>query len=76
MESREVLFVLASASKALKAEAALDDLRAIEGRGTNLLLCGTCVNAFDLKDGIAVGAISNMYAISETMLRAASVINI
>ena len=76
MESREVLFVLASASKALKAEAALDDLRAIEARGTKLLLCGTCVNAFEIEGRIAAGAISNMYVISETMLRAASVINI
>ena len=56
--------------------AALDDLRAIKARGAKLLLCGTCINAFDLKDRIAVGEISNMYAISETMLRAASVINI
>jgi selenium metabolism protein YedF len=55
---------------------AIDDLRAIEARGTKLLFCGACVSAFDLKDRIAVGEISNMYAISETMLRAASVINI
>ena len=55
---------------------ALDDLRAIAARGTRLLLCGTCVNAFELKDRIAVGEISNMYAISEAMLRAESVINL
>ena len=55
---------------------ALNDLRAIEARGTKLLLCGTCVSAFEMEGRIAVGAISNMYAISETMLRAASVINI
>ena len=55
---------------------ALDDLRAIEARGAKLLLCGTCVNALGLNDNVAVGEISNMYAISETMLRAASVINL
>jgi selenium metabolism protein YedF len=55
---------------------ALDDLRAVEARGAKLLLCGTCVNAFDLKDRIAVGDISNMYTISEVMLGAASVINL
>jgi selenium metabolism protein YedF len=55
---------------------ALDDLRAISARGTRLLFCGTCVNAFELKDRMAVGEISNMYAISEAMLRAASVINL
>ena len=56
--------------------AALDDLRAIAARGTQLLFCGTCVNAFELTDKMAVGEISNMWAISETMLRAASVINL
>ena len=55
---------------------ALDDLRTIAARGTRLLLCGTCVAAFDLKERVAVGEISNMFAISETMLRAASVINV
>ena len=55
---------------------ALDDLRAIAARGTSLLLCGTCVNAFELSDRIGAGEISNMYAISETMLRAGSVINL
>jgi selenium metabolism protein YedF len=55
---------------------ALDDLRAIAARGTRLLLCGTCVNAFDLANRVGVGTISNMYAISETMLRAGSVINL
>jgi selenium metabolism protein YedF len=56
--------------------AALDDLRAIAARGTQLLFCGTCVNAFELADEMAVGEISNMWAISEAMLRAASVINL
>lgn len=55
---------------------ALDDLQAIAARGTRLLLCGTCVNTFDLKEQIGAGEISNMYAISETMLRAGSVINL
>ena len=55
---------------------AVDDLQAIAARGTRLLLCGTCLNAFELRDQVAVGEISNMYAISETMLQAATVINL
>jgi selenium metabolism protein YedF len=55
---------------------AVDDLQAIAARGTRLLLCGTCLNAFELRDLVAVGEVSNMYAISETMLQAATVINL
>ena len=55
---------------------ALDDLRALAASGAQILLCGTCVNHFELKDEIAVGEISNMYTITETMLEAAKVINL
>jgi selenium metabolism protein YedF len=61
---------------AVAGSAAVDDLQAIATRGTRLLLCGTCLNAFELRDQVAIGEISNMYAISETMLRAATVINL
>jgi selenium metabolism protein YedF len=55
---------------------ALDDLRALVGQGVQVLLCGTCVAHFELKDKVAVGEVSNMYTITETMLRAAKVINV
>ena len=55
---------------------ALDDLRALADQGVQILLCGTCVGHFGLKEKVAVGEVSNMYAISEAMLRAAKVINL
>ncbi len=55
---------------------ALDDLAALVARGVKILLCGTCLGHFDLKEKVAVGEISNMYTITETMLRAGKVINI
>jgi len=54
----------------------LDDLRLLADAGVQILLCGTCVGHFNLKDHVAVGEISNMYAISETMLRAAKVVSL
>jgi len=61
---------------AVVGSSAVDDLQAIATRGTRLLLCGTCLNAFELRDQVAVGEISNMYAISEAMLKATTVINL
>jgi len=55
---------------------ALDDLRTFVAQGAKILLCGTCLSHFGLKEKVAVGEISNMYAITETMLRASKVINI
>jgi len=54
----------------------LDDLRTLVSEGVQILLCGTCLGHFDLKERVAVGKISNMYAISETMLCAGKVINL
>ncbi len=55
---------------------ALDDLRMLASQGVKMLLCGTCLGHFELRDKVATGEVSNMYAISETMLRAAKLVNL
>jgi selenium metabolism protein YedF len=45
----------------------LDDLKQLENEGVQLLVCGTCLNYFEIKDKIAAGTVSNMYDIVETM---------
>lgn len=54
----------------------LDDLKALAERGVRILACGTCLGHFGLRDSIAVGEISNMYTIAETMLRAGKVVSL
>ncbi len=71
-----LIFYNSGVMLAIEGSPALDDLRALVDRGARVLLCGTCLGHFDLKEKVAVGEISNMYAISETMLRAAKVINL
>lgn len=53
----------------------LDDLRALEERGVEIYSCGTCLNYFGLTESLKVGAVSNMYAIAETLLSAGKVIS-
>ncbi len=54
----------------------LDDLLALQEKGVELLACGTCLGHFGLKEKVAVGQVSNMYVIAETMVRAAKVVNL
>jgi selenium metabolism protein YedF len=54
----------------------LDDLRALEAKGVELLVCGTCLGYFELTEKLAVGQVSNMYDIAETMLGAGSIVNL
>jgi len=54
----------------------LDDLCALEADGIEILACGTCLGYFELKDKVAVGRVSNMYDIAETILGAGKVVNL
>jgi len=54
----------------------LEDLRALAGQGVQILACGTCLGYFNLKDRVAVGTVSNMYTISETLLGAGRVVSL
>ncbi len=51
----------------------LDDLKELENRGIEILVCGTCVNFFKL-DKPAAGIISNMYEIAGRMSRAGRIV--
>ena len=53
----------------------LEDLRVVEAKGVELLVCGTCVEYLGLKERIAAGVISNMYTIAETLLSAGHVVS-
>jgi len=54
----------------------LEDLHALEKAGVRLLVCGTCLDFFGLKDKLQAGIISNMYDIAETMLSAGRIVRI
>ncbi len=54
----------------------LEDLQALSERGVEILACGTCLGYYELKEKIAVGEVSNMYTIAETMLKAGKVISL
>jgi selenium metabolism protein YedF len=54
----------------------LDDLQTLERYGIGILVCGTCLDYFGLKEKIVVGQISNMYTIAETMLSAGRLVTV
>jgi len=54
----------------------LEDLSALAERGIEILACGTCLEFLELKDKIAVGEVSNMYTISESLFRVGKVVTL
>ena len=61
---------------AVEGSPVLEELAALQARGVEILVCGTCLGHFDLKERLQVGVISNMYAIAETLLAAGNAITI
>ena len=49
-------------------------LKALEESGVEIFICGTCVDFYRIKEQLAVGKISNMFTITETMARTGHVI--
>ncbi len=54
----------------LQGSETLEDLKELAAAGVEILVCGTCLNYFEVKEKLGVGVVSNMYDIVETMSRA------
>lgn len=78
VEQRPDRIVCFNAGAKLTAEGSevLEDLRALEEEGVEIITCGTCANYFDLKDKVVVGSVGNMYQIADSMMQAESVVRI
>jgi selenium metabolism protein YedF len=54
----------------------LEDLCTLANQGVQILVCGTCLGYYGLKEKVAVGEVSNMYTIAETIMQAGKVISL
>jgi len=54
----------------------LEDLRALEERGTELLSCGTCLDYYKVKDRLRAGRATNMLEIASLLLGAGHVVRL
>ena len=52
----------------------LEDLKALEAEGVEIMTCGTCLNFYGLTEKLQVGNVTNMYVIAEKMLNAGNVV--
>lgn len=69
-----MLFFNGGAKLTVEGSPALEDLKAMEEQGVEILTCGTCLDFYGLKEKLAVGGVTNMYAIVEKMSNADKVI--
>ena len=71
---KTLLFYNGGARLTVEGSASLEDLKSMEAQGVEILTCGTCLNFYGLTEQLAVGSVTNMYSIVETLNGAAKVI--
>ena len=71
---KTILFYNGGASLTCEGSPMLEDLKALEAEGVEILTCGTCLNFYGLTEKLAVGGMTNMYAIVEKLTQAGNVV--
>ena len=71
---KTVLFYNGGASLTCEGSPMLEDLKALEAQGVEIMTCGTCLNFYGLTEKLAVGSVTNMYTIVEKLTQAGNVV--
>ena len=61
---KTILFYNSGAYLTCAGSDSLEDLKFMEAQGVEIRTCGTCLDFYKLKETLAVGSITNMYALS------------
>lgn len=71
---KTMLFYNGGATLTTEDSDSLEDLKSLEAQGVEIMTCGTCLDYYGLKDKFAVGTVTNMYSIVETMAKAGRIV--
>ncbi|MDP2719772.1 MAG: sulfurtransferase-like selenium metabolism protein YedF [Dehalococcoidia bacterium] len=76
VEPETIIFINSGVKLVAVSSPVIEDLKLIQARGIEILACGTCLSHFNLLDKVAVGQVSNMMTIADTLLRTERVISL
>ncbi len=70
-----LLFMNSGVKLAVLDEQTVEHLITLKNKGVDILVCGACLNYFELANDLKIGSVSNMYDITEKMKQAGKVIS-
>ena len=71
---KKMIFYNGGAKITCEGSDSLEDLKNLENQGVEIVTCGTCLDYYGLKEKLAVGSVTNMYDIVESMQKAGKII--
>lgn len=72
----KIIFMNSGVELTVEGSEVIDSLRMIEEEGMEILVCGTCLDFFNLKDKIKVGHISNMFEIVDSLINSDKILTL
>ncbi|MEW6264867.1 MAG: sulfurtransferase-like selenium metabolism protein YedF [Thermodesulfobacteriota bacterium] len=75
LKPRTIVFYNSGVKLACQGSPHLETLKSLEAAGIKILACGTCLDFFGLKSDLAVGAVTNMFEMIETLSGADRVVS-
>ncbi|MBN1356157.1 sulfurtransferase-like selenium metabolism protein YedF [bacterium] len=78
MESRPaaIIFYNSGVKLAVAGSPVLEDLASLAAGGLDMLVCGTCLEYYGLKEQVKVGSVSNMFEIASRLVSGGRVVRI
>ena len=73
---RYILFMNSGVKLPVENDQVVEHLKTLQDKGSEILVCGTCLKFFNIADSLKIGTVSNMYDISERMHAADKVITL
>ena len=71
---KKMIFYNGGAQISCEGSDSLEDLKNLESQGVEIVTCGTCLDYYGMKDKLAVGTVTNMYDIVESMNNAGKIV--
>ena len=71
---KKMIFYNGGAKITCEGSDSLEDLKNLESQGVEIVTCGTCLDYYGMKDKLAVGTVTNMYDIVESMNHAGKIV--
>jgi selenium metabolism protein YedF len=73
---RAIVFMNSGVKLTVKESPAIEELDDLQARGVQILVCGTCLDYYELKGVHKAGQVSNMYDIADLLFDAGRVITV
>ena len=73
---RYILFMNSGVKLPVENDQVVEHLKTLQEKGSEILVCGTCLKFFGIADNLKIGTVSNMYDISKRMHLADKVITL